>query len=111
MSAPNRYLVQLHGSPPAVTNVGVGTMFLYVGEGERDFPTIGTRLTPVPTGTVLRIAQKVEGIHNCYYELRQNSDGLYAHWLSAAKLAEMINNDLLLEVPQAACANAFLKAR
>ena len=102
---PNNDTVRLYGTPLAVTNVCVGTKFVYVGEGERDFPTAGTRLMPVPTGTILRLTKKFEGIHNWLYEFHQNSDQacgrLRGRWLSAPKLAEMINNESMFQVPQA----------
>ena len=101
---PNADKVRLYGTPPVVTNVRVGTRLLYVGEGEKDFPTRGTCLMPVTTGTVLWIRQKDEWTHNWYYELCQNSDEEMKEkwrrrWVSASKLAEMINNDLLLKIP------------
>ena len=104
MSAPNRYLVQLHGWPRAVTNVRIGDKFVYVGPVDGHVLYSGAE-EPCPPGTILTVTDTQQvSVHGtgsgpaklCY----QLSAGTYDHelecysferWMYAKVLARMIN--------------------
>jgi len=113
MSAPNPYLVELHGWPRAVTNVRIGNKFVYVG------PVDGHVLyssdeEPCPPGTILTVTNTrrvwpragASGASRLCYQL---SAGTYDHelecrsferWMYADALAHMINRRQLRKVPE-----------
>jgi hypothetical protein len=86
---PTAQKVKLYGNPRAVTNVGVGSTFLFVGQ--RDV---------LRTGSVVHIATKqiFPGSNNFWYLLR-SSQHTTTYWTSAMQLRDMINEEELLGLP------------
>ena len=97
MSARNRYLVQLHGRPRAVTNVRIGDKFVYVGPVDGHVLYSGDE-EPCPPGTILTVTNMVEnpppegasGASRLSYQLC-SSDRSFERWMYAKVLARMIN--------------------
>lgn len=116
MSAPNRYLVQLHGWPRAVTNVSIGDKFVYVGPVDGHVLYSGDE-EPCPPGTILTVTDTQEvSVHGtgsgasklcyqlCSSELSPRSAARYdmssfERWMYAKALANMINRCQLKKVP------------
>ena len=99
---PNEDKVRLYGNPRAVTNVGVGSKFVFVGQKRVDI------WRGLVTGSIITIAKKEEipGQQDFYYSLR-SSQHTVPYWVSAHQLKTMINENELQEIPQAVHPHAF----
>ena len=88
---------KLHGDPRSVTNVGVGTMFLYRGMGRN-----------ITGGTILRIAMK-KSLSGCkdFNYLLCNTGHTVTLWVSAFQLKNMIEGGELRKIPPAVHRHAF----
>ena len=123
MSAPNRYLVQLHGRPRAVTNVSIGDKFVYVGPVDAHV-LYSSDAEPCPPGIILTVTDRVETrpavgsgasklvYQLCSSELSPRSAARYdmssfERWMYAETLARMINRRQLRKVPEVSHQEAF----
>ena len=113
MSAPNQYLVQLHGWPRAVTNVSIGDTFVYVGPVD-EHVLYSSDEVPCQPGTILTVTNTVEvppaggasGASKLSYQLC-SSDRSFERWMYAKALAHMINRCQLRKVPEVSHQEAF----
>ena len=122
MSAPNAYLVQVHGWPKGVTNVRIGDKFVYVGPvGEHVL--YSSDEVPCQPGTILTVTEMDEvgppegasGASRLAYQLcregRYNEDGVweerFERWMYAKALARMINRWQLQQVKRVLHREAF----
>ena len=113
MSAPNRYLVQLHGWPRAVTNVNIGDKFVYVGPVDAHV-LYSSDEVPCQPGKILTVTDTVRvkpqagasGASRLSYQLC-SSDRSFERWMYAKVLAHMINRCQLRKVPKVSHQEAF----
>ena len=84
-------------NPQAVTNFGVGSKFLFVGQRRE-----------LKTGFIIHIAKKLSfpGVPNFYY-LLCSSQHTVTYWRSAKQLKTMIEEEELQKIPQPLHPHAF----